>query len=117
MLNQKRVFYLLFITFILTIGNVFGQERVIHQIDDNLYTYKYVNKEGEVTQKGYYKIINNVFRPHGFWSDNLGTKAEFRNGNIVWIKPKGHKKYTNKDLEIQKLKNRIARLEEKLTSL
>jgi len=117
MLNQKRTIYLLFISFILTNGNVIGKERDNHQIDDNLYTYKYVNKEGEVTQKGYYKIIDNVFRPHGFWSDNLGTKAEFRNGNIVWIKPKGHKKYTNKDLEIQKLKNRIARLEEKITSL
>jgi len=117
MLNRKRVFYLLFITFILTIGNVFGQERVIHQIDDNLYSYKYVNEEGEVTQKGYYKIIDNVFRPHGFWSDNFGTKAEFRNGIMVWIKPKGKKKYTFEELQIQKLKNRIARLEQKITSL
>lgn len=117
MLKQKRTIYLLFIAFIVTIGNLFGQERVVHQIDDNLYAYKYVNEEGEVKQKGYYKIIDNVFRPHGFWSDSFGTKAEFRNGNIVWIKPKGHKKYTKSDLEIEKLRSRIARLEEKITSI
>ena len=117
MLNRKRVLYLLFITFILTIGNVFGQERVIHQIDDNLYTYKYVNKEGEVTQKGYYKKVDGSYLPHGFWKDNAGTKAEFRNGIMVWIKPKGKKKYTFEELQIQKLKNRIARLEQKITSL
>ena len=80
MLNRKRVLYLLFITFILTIGNVFGQERVIHQIDDNLYSYKYVNEEGEVTQKGFYKKVDNVFRPHEFgvilWEQKLNIKME-----------------------------------------
>lgn len=117
MLNQKRVFYLLFITFILIIGNVFGQERVIHHIDDNLYSYKYVNEEGKVTQKGFYKRVDNVFRPHGIWSDFVGTKAEYKEGIMVWIKPKGDKKYTYKDLEIQRLRNRIARLEKKITSI
>jgi hypothetical protein len=36
---------------------------------------------------------------------------------MVWIKPKGKKKYTFQELQIQKLKNRIARLEQKITSL
>lgn len=117
MLNQKRVFYSILIFLILGISNLFGQDRVIHQIDDNLYSYKYVNDEGKVTQKGFYKKVDNVFRPHGIWSDFVGTKAEYKEGIMVWIKPKGDKKYTYKDLEIQRLRNRIARLEKKITSI
>ena len=94
-----------------------AQERKLEQVDDNLYKYEFVNEEGQIAQSGYYKKINDEYKPHGFWKDNAGTKAEFRNGIMVWIKPKGKKKYTFEELQIQKLKNRIARLEQKITSL
>ena len=94
-----------------------AQERKLEKVDDNLYKYEYVNDNGQIAQSGYYKKVDGSYLPHGFWKDNAGTKAEFRNGIMVWIKPKGKKKYTFEELQIQKLKNRIARLEEKLTSL
>ena len=94
-----------------------AQERKLELVDDNLYKYHFVNEEGQITQSGYYKKIDGTYLPHGFWRDNVGTKAEFRNGTMVWIKPKGQKKYTFEELQIQKLKNRIEMLEQKLTSL
>jgi len=43
--------------------------------------------------------------------------AEFDNGKMVWIKPKGQKKYTFEEIQIHKLKRKVARLEEKVSSL
>lgn len=94
-----------------------AQERKLELVDDNLYKYQFVSEEGQITQSGYYKKIDGTYLPHGFWRDNVGTKAEFQNGIMVWIKPKGQKKYSFEEIQIQKLKSRIARLEEKLTSL
>ena len=94
-----------------------AQERKLELVDDNLYKYEFVNEEGKITQSGYYKKIDNRYVPHGFWKDFVGTKAEYRNGIMIWIKPKGDKKYTFEELQIQKLKNKIARLEEKITSI
>ena len=96
---------------------ILAQERKLELVDDNLYKYEYVNDNGQIAQSGYYKKVDGSYLPHGFWKDNAGTKAEFRNGIMVWIKPKGKKKYTFEELQIQKLKNRIARLEQKITSL
>ena len=94
-----------------------AQERKLELVDDNLYKYQFVSEEGQITQSGYYKKVDGTYLPHGFWRDNVGTRAEYRNGIMVWIKPKGQKKYTFEELQIQKLKNRIEMLEQKLTSL
>ena len=96
---------------------ILAQERKLELVDDNLYKYHFVNEEGQITQSGYYKKVDGTYLPHGFWRDNVGTKAEYRNGIMVWIKPKGQKKYTFEELQIQKLKNRIEMLEQKITSL
>jgi len=96
---------------------ILAQERKLELVDDNLYKYQFVNQEGQITQSGYYKKIDGTYLPHGYWRDNVGTKAEFRNGIMIWIKPKGQKKYSFEEIQIQKLKSRIARLEEKVTSL
>jgi len=94
-----------------------AQERKLELVDDNLYKYHFVSEEGQITQSGYYKKVDGVFRPHGFWRDNVGTKAEFHNGIMVWIKPKGDRKYTYEEIQIEKMKRRILMLEEKVTSL
>jgi len=94
-----------------------AQERIVEQVDENLYTYKYVNENGKVAQSGYYKIVDGVFRAHGFWRDEYGTKAEFNKGQLVWIKPKDEKKYTFEEIQLHKLRSRIARLEERISSL
>lgn len=94
-----------------------AQERKLEKVDDNLYKYEFVNEKGQIAQSGYYKKINDEYKPHGFWRDIVGTKAEYRNGIMIWIKPKGDKKYTFEELQIQKLKNKIARLEQKITSI
>ena len=41
---------------------------------------------------------------HGYWSNDLGTKALYRRGILVWIKPKGHPRYTYKQIELEQLK-------------
>jgi len=110
MLNQKRVFYSILIFLILGISNLFGQGRVIHQIDDNLYSYKYVNDDGKVTQKGYYKKIDGNYEKHSYWRDYVGTVAYFENGKMIWIKPKGKKKYTYREIEYHRMKAEIKRL-------
>ena len=56
-----------------------AQERKLELVDDNLYKYHFVNDNGQITQSGYYKKIDGSYLPHGFWRDNFGTKAEFRN--------------------------------------
>lgn len=87
------------------------QTKVITQIDNNLYEYRAYNEDGSIHQKGKYiktedgKLIN-----HSYWSDDVGTKALYNRGQLVWIKPKGHPKYTHEQIEFEQMKAEIKRL-------
>jgi hypothetical protein len=98
---------------------LFGQQtKVITQIDNNLYEYRAFNEDGSIHQKGtYIKTEDGKLLVHSYWSDDVGTKALYNKGKLVWIKPKGHSRYTYKEIEYEQMKARIRDLENKLAIL
>jgi len=117
MLKQKRIMYSILIFLIVGISNLFGQERVLHQVDETLYEYMVFDAEGDLEQQGFYKKLNGTFFEHGIWRDEHGTKALFELGKLVWIRPKGDRKYTSEEIQLHQLKRKVEKLEQKLTSL
>jgi hypothetical protein len=107
--TQLKIFYLLLITFVLTIGNSYGQKKQLEQVETNLYQFREII-DNEVHQTGYYKLIDGNFKRHSYWKDNLGTVAYFKNDKLIWIKPNGEKKYTYQEIEYHKMKAELARL-------
>ena len=90
---------------------LFSQDRTLEKVDENVYRYRVTNNEGSVTQKGtYIKNKEGNLLMHGYWSNDLGTKALYRRGVLVWIKPKGHPRYTYKQIELEQLKAEVKRL-------
>ena len=108
---------ILSILFLLVTFPMLSQEKILEKVDEGLYEYTVFNNEGEFHQKGFYKKQNGMFIEHGIWRDQFGTKILFEFGKIVWIKPKGDRRYTSAELQIHRLRNRIQRLESTLTSL
>ena len=49
---------------------------------------------------------------HCYWSNDLGTRALYKRGILVWIKPKGHPRYTYKEIELEQLKAEVRRLKD-----
>ena len=43
--------------------------------------------------------------------------AVYDNGELVWVKPKGSQKVSKQEIEIHRLRRRVAKLEQVLTSL
>ena len=95
---------------------ILAQERRLEQVENNLYSYTSYDN-GKVAQRGYYKKLDGTLIVHGIWKDNYGTVALFENGNMLWIKPKGQKKYTSEEIQLHRLKRKVEMLEQKLTSL
>ena len=62
-------------------------------------------------------ILKRKLLVHSYWSDDVGTKALYNKGKLVWIKPKGHSRYTYKEIEYEQMKARIRDLENKLAIL
>lgn len=113
---MKRLFTS--ILFLLVTLPMFAQQRILEKVDGtNLYEYRVFNSEGDLHQKGFYKELNGTLIEHGIWKDNVGTKALYEEGQLVWIKPKGDRKYTFREIQIHRLQRKVAMLEEKLTSL
>jgi|TARA_R100000027_G_C2207854_1_gene82055 hypothetical protein len=110
-----RVVQLIFILFLSFTIPVFGQTKVLEQVDTNLYEYRAFNEDGSIQQKGMYiKSEDGEYLPHSFWSDDVGTKALYNKGKLVWIKPKGQPRYTYREIEYEQMKARIRDLENKL---
>jgi hypothetical protein len=95
---------------------ILAQERVVEHIDGNLYSYKLYDN-GKVEQRGYYKQLDGTLIVHGIWKNNYGTVALFEDGKMLWIKPKGDRKYTSDEIQLHRLKRKVEMLEQKLTSL
>ncbi len=64
----------------------------------------------------YIKSEDGEYLPHSYWRDDVGTKGLYNKGKLVWIKPKGHPRYTYEQIEFEKMKARIEFLENKLAS-
>ena len=112
---MKRI--ILSILFLLVTLPILAQQRTLEKVDENLFEYKVFNEEGDLHQKGFYKKQNGTFIVHGIWRDFSGTKALYENGDLVWIKPKGDRKYTFREIQIHRLQRKVTMLEQKLTSL
>jgi len=93
---------------------LFGQEsKVIEKVDDNLYEYRAYNEDGSVHQKGMYiESQDGKLLVHSYWRDDVGTKALYNRGKLVWIKPKNQPRYTYEQIEYQQMKAEIKRLKE-----
>lgn len=105
-----------FVVCVLFTQTTFAQDVKYEQVSDNIYSFTRYN-DGVVSQQGYYKLVDDNLTIHGTWKDSFGTIAKFENGKLVWIKPKGQKRYTYKELEMYRLKSRIRVLEERLASI
>lgn len=95
---------------------IFAQNRKLEQVDENLYSYKLYDVNGQVQQRGYYLNMDGKFFEHGIWKDSYGTTAEFELGKLVWIKPKGQRKYHSNEIQLHQLKRKVSILEQKLAS-
>ena len=108
-----RIIGLLIIAFALGMGNLLGQTKVITEIDNNLYEYRAYNEDGSIHQKGtYIRNKEGNLLVHSYWSNDLGTKALYNRGKLVWIKPKNQPRYTYEQIEYEQMKAEIKRLKE-----
>jgi len=90
---------------------LYSQDRTLEKVDENVYRYRVTDNDGSVTQKGtYIKNEEGNLLMHGYWSNDLGTKALYKRGILVWIKPKGHPRYTYEQIEYEQMKAEIKRL-------
>lgn len=106
-----------FIFFLIFTCSVFAQERTLEKVDTDLYKYT-IAVNNKIHQIGYYKLIDGKYEKHNYWKDRLsGTTAYFQNGKLIWIKPNGKEKHTYKEIELNVLKSKVARLEQKLLTL
>ena len=92
-----------------------AQERRLEQVDERLFSYREYS-EGGISQSGYYEKLNGQYVPTGLWRNSLGTIAYFQNGEMMWIKPKGSAKVSKDQIEIHRLKQKVAKLETLLVS-
>jgi hypothetical protein len=92
-----------------------AQERRLEQVDERLFSYREYS-EGGISQSGYYEKLNGQYVPTGVWRNSLGTIAYFQNGEMMWIKPKGSAKVSKDQIEIHRLKQKVAKLETMLVS-
>ena len=89
---MKNIITLLFLLFTLTI---FSQEEEIKK-------YKTEN------QTGYFIKVENKWLRHGIWESQQG-KAEYNKGQLVWIQPKGEKKWTREEIREEQKKRGIVK--------
>jgi hypothetical protein len=93
-----------------------AQEKRLEQVDGSLYSYAEYNN-GSISQWGYYERRDGNYTPTGLWKNSMGTIAYYKDGELLWIKPKGQSKITKEQIEIHRLKSKVAKLEQSLTSL
>lgn len=66
-------------------------------------------------QKGTYIIVDGKYHAHGIWKSNFAT-AKYDMGKLVWIHPKGNRRWTSEEIQIVQLNNKIKRLETQIVS-
>ena len=67
------------------------------------------------TQKGTMVYDGTKFVQNGIWKSHY-AKAEYVMGKLLWIHPKGNRKWTTEEITIAQLRSRIIRLEESIAS-
>lgn len=109
------------ITFLLMVSSaLYAQSsKQIDKIDEDLYYV--VIKDGSIKQTGYYTVVDGVLVEHGEWTlrsdKTVLTRGTFSKGILqeIIVYEKGERKrYTRTDLEINRLKSKIYKLENML---
>ena len=86
-------------------------DRIQVYTDRWLVTSTNYNEDGSIHQKGtYIGTEDGKLLVHSYWSDDVGTKALYNKGKLVWIKPKGQPRYTYEQIEYEQMKAEIKRL-------
>jgi len=72
-------------------------------------------KVNDGTQKG--TLIHNGIKyvQDGIWKSDF-AKAKYDMGKLVWIHPKGNRRWTSEEIQIVQLNNKIKRLETQIVS-
>lgn len=87
------------------IESVASEKKHLVEIEDGLYKVMIRCDQGKLRQVGFYKEhINGDLVKHGVWKlfDSSGevlTTAKFDIDRMVWIKPKGEKRYTSEEIK------------------
>jgi hypothetical protein len=66
-------------------------------------------------QKGTLVYNGTKYVANGIWKSDY-TRAEYDMGKLVWIQPKGDKRYTYSYIEMEQLRRKVQRLETRLAS-
>ena len=115
LLKVKVVQIIAILLFSLCTFPLFAQNKVITQIDNNLYEYRAFNQDGSLQQKGMYFKSNDELVIHDYWKDSFGNKALYDKGTLVWYKPKGDRKWSGEEIRIKQLEAKIRDLSQKVT--
>ena len=82
-----------------------NEKKHLVEVEDGLYKVLITSDESKLRQVGFYKEhINGDLVKHGVWKlfDSSGevlTTAKFDIDRMVWIKPKGEKRYTSEEIK------------------
>ena len=115
LLKVKLVQIIAILLFSLCTFPLFAQNKVITQIDNNLYEYRAFNQDGSLQQKGMYFKSNDELVIHDYWTDSFGNKALYNKGTLVWYKPRGDRKWSGEEIRIKQLEARVRDLSQKVT--
>lgn len=115
LLKVKVVQIIAILLFSLCTFPLFAQNKVITQIDNNLYEYRAFNQDGSLQQKGMYFKTNDELVIHAYWKDSFGNKALYDKGTLVWYKPRGDRKWSGEEIRIKQLEAKIRDLSQKVT--
>ncbi len=103
-----------------------AHQKQIEQIDHNLYSVTFTDEDGKILQKGQYWKEKGHYKPHGIWTlycrstGEMVTRSKFKKGAQEWIETRIDGKmvmFTEKQLEIKDLKEKIKTLESRLAKL
>lgn len=99
--------------------------KTITQLVGNYYSMVMVNAFGKTLQEGQYYKEGNKFLEHGIWklydynTQKLITKAKYNKGVQIWVETNIDgiiTRVTQRDIELNNLKIRIAELEKQLAN-
>lgn len=74
-----------------------------------------IRKHKTNCQKGKFIQVDGKWKRHGVWKCHY-AKARYDEGELVWIQPKGQRRWTSEEILIKQLEAKVKRLETKLAS-
>ena len=72
-------------------------------------------KVNDGIQTGFLVYNGTKHVPNGIWKSDY-SKAKYNMGKLIWIQPKGDKRYTYSYIQMEQLRRKVQRLETRLAS-